>query len=221
LKKTSDEFLAKSAGETFTAKTVLLATGVWNHKPDMPDDIHDAALARGLLRYCPICDGYEITDLPVAVIGTAERGVNEAEFVRSYTKAVTLIAPAGAHELTSAQRLRLDRAEIQRLDGPCLGFALLEKTLEVTVPGNRIEFASVYPALGSDIHSQLAVELGAAVTQEGCLEVDEHQRTTISGFYAAGDVVLGLNQISHAIGEAAVASTAIRNDLAKDGPLRR
>jgi thioredoxin reductase (NADPH) len=177
--------------------------------------------SRGLLRYCPICDGYEITDLPVAVIGTAERGVNEAEFVRSYTKAVTLIAPAGAHELTSAQRLRLDRAEIQRLDGLCLGFALLEKTLEVTVPGNRIEFASVYPALGSDIHSQLAVELGAAVTQEGCLEVDEHQRTTISGFYAAGDVVLGLNQISHAIGEAAVASTAIRNDLAKDGPLRR
>jgi thioredoxin reductase (NADPH) len=187
----------------------------------MPASIHDAALARGLLRYCPICDGYEITDLPVAVIGTGERGVNEAEFVRSYTKAVTLIAPAGAHELTSSQRVRLDRAQIQQRDGPCLGFALLEKTLEVTVPGYRMEFASVYPALGSDIHSKLAVGLGAAVTEEGCLQVDEHQRTTVSGFYAAGDVVLGLNQISHAVGEGAVASTAIRNDLAKGGLFRR
>ena len=35
------------------ARTVLLATGVVNNRPDMPDDVHDEALARGLLRCSP------------------------------------------------------------------------------------------------------------------------------------------------------------------------
>ena len=35
------------------------------------------------------------------------------------------------------------------------------------------------------------------------------------GLYAAGDVVIGLDQISHAMGEGGVAATTIRNDLAK------
>jgi thioredoxin reductase (NADPH) len=51
--------------------------------------------------------------------------------------------------------------------------------------------------------------------------VDAHQRTSIPGLYAAGDVVIGLDQISHAMGEGGVAATTIRNDLAKDAPLLR
>ncbi len=43
--------------------------------------------------------------------------------------------------------------------------------------------------------------------------VDSHQRTDVPGLYAAGDVDLGLDQISHAMGEGSVAATAIRNDL--------
>jgi thioredoxin reductase (NADPH) len=43
----------------------------------------------------------------------------------------------------------------------------------------------------------------------------------VPGVYAAGDVVLGLDQISHAVGEGGVAATTIRNDLAERRPLRR
>ena len=45
-----------------TARSVLLATGVANRRPPMDMDLHDDAMARGLIRYCPICDGYEVTD---------------------------------------------------------------------------------------------------------------------------------------------------------------
>ena len=82
-------------------------------------------------------------------------------------------------------------------------------------------FQSVYPALGSDVHVSLAADLGAAVTSEGCLQVDAHQRTSIAGLYAAGDVVIGLDQMSHAMGEAVVAATTIRNDLAARRPFWR
>ena len=68
---------------------------------------------------------------------------------------------------------------------------------------------------------ELAGKLGAELGEEGSLIVDAHQRTDIEGLYAAGDVVLGLDQLSHAMGEGGVAATTIRNDLAKAEPLRR
>jgi len=82
-------------------------------------------------------------------------------------------------------------------------------------------FDTVYPALGSDPHVLLAQAVGAALGEKGCITVDRHQRTNIPGVYAAGDVVIGLDQISHAMGEGGVAATTIRNDLAARTPLLR
>ena len=67
----------------------------------------------------------------------------------------------------------------------------------------------------------MAEQLGAELAANGCLVTDAHQRTGIAGLYAAGDVVLGLDQISHAMGQGGVAATTIRNDLAKVRPLLR
>jgi thioredoxin reductase (NADPH) len=43
----------------------------------------------------------------------------------------------------------------------------------------------------------------------------------VKGLYAAGDVVHGLDQISHSMGEGGVAATTIRNDLGDEEPLLR
>jgi thioredoxin reductase (NADPH) len=82
-------------------------------------------------------------------------------------------------------------------------------------------FDSIYPALGSRIRSDLAVAAGAAATEDGCLEVDDHQRTSIPGLFAAGDVVKGLDQINNAMGQAGVASTTIRNMLSEQRAIWR
>ena len=58
-------------------------------------------------------------------------------------------------------------------------------------------------------------------SEDDCIVVDSHQRTNLPGLFAAGDVVKGLDQISHAMGEGGVAATAIRNYLAELEPLRR
>ena len=60
--------------------------------------------------------------------------------------------------------------------------------------------------------------VGAELSGDGCITVDSHQRTSVPGLYAAGDVVIGLDQISHAMGEGGVAATTIRNDLVAQQP---
>jgi thioredoxin reductase (NADPH) len=221
LSRDGDLFVARVDGTTIAARSVLLATGVVNNRPPIAPELHDLALARGLLRYCPICDGYEVTDRRVGVIGTREHGFNEAVFLRMYTPHMTLIAPEGEHNLSDAERDRLRELGIAAVDGPCSALRIDGEEIVVPTPGGALRFDSVYPALGSVIRSELAVGLGADASQDGCLVVDDHQRTSIAGLYAAGDVTKGLDQISHAMGEAGVAATTIRNDLAKLRPLVR
>lgn len=216
-----DGFTVHGSGQSWTARSVLLATGVVNNRPPISPEIHDAALARGLLRYCPICDGYEVTDRRVGVIGTDTHGFNEAVFLRMYTPDVTLIAPHGDHALSDEEQARLSELGVQVVNGPCHPLRVEDDRIFVPTPEGELAFDSVYPALGSVIRSELAVKLGAEASEDGCLMVDDHQRTTIPGLYAAGDVAKGLDQISHAMGEAGVAATTIRNDLARSAPILR
>lgn len=165
------------------------------------------------MRYCPICDGYEITDKTVGVIGVGTRSFQEAIFLRSYTRHVTVVSCEDQHRLNGAQIAKLQEIGIKLEPGPVASFEIADDLLVVNTPGARLRFASVYPALGSVVRSELARSLGAALSPEGCVTVDAHQRTSVGGLYAAGDVVDGLDQISNAMGQASVAATAIRNDL--------
>jgi len=201
-----------------TARTVLLATGVANRRPPMDEELHDDALARGLIRYCPICDGYEVTDKRVGVIGSDSHGVAEALFIRSYTADVTLIAPDKALRLKPKDNEKLKEAAIECVDGPAQAVAITGDCIVVDTAEGHYAFDSVYPALGSDTHTQLGEMVGAKLAEDGCFLGDAHQRTSVPGLYAAGDVVHGLDQIGHAMGEGGVAATTIRNDLCTEDP---
>ena len=214
-------FAADHGSGAVIARSVLLATGVSNRRPSMDEALHEDALARGLIRYCPICDGYEVTDRKVAVIGNRDRGAAEAMFMRSYTADVTLIDPDGPVDISPEDRARLAKAGVILVDGPIKLIEPGNSEIHIETAAGRLSFASIYPALGSDTHVQLAEMLGATLSKDNCILVDAHQRASVPGLYAAGDVVKGLDQISHAMGEGGVASTTIRNDLAKAGPLLR
>ena len=211
-----EQFTADWGSGSATAKTVLLATGVTNRRPPMEEALHNEALARGLIRYCPICDGYEVTDKKVGVIGSDSHGVAEALFLRSFTRDVTLIAPHAELDLPTEDHAMLKAAGVVMVDGPAEAVAALDKCIVVDTAEGHFTFDSVYPALGTDTHTQLAEMVGARLDEDGCIGVDARQRSSVPGVYAAGDVVIGLDQISHAMGEGGVAATTIRNDLAKD-----
>ncbi|QZH74491.1 MAG: NAD(P)/FAD-dependent oxidoreductase [Erythrobacter sp.] len=222
LARADDHFIVGTDGGAFTARTVLLATGVFNrHPPGMADDLHDEALERGLLRYCPVCDGYEVIDRRVGVIGTGKHGTAETLFLRGFTRDLTLVSPDSAHELPDECRKELDAAGIDRVAGPCGAYAIRGDRLAVETARGWLSFESVYPALGSDVRSELAQAVGAKVGEGDCIIVDRKQRTSVAGLYAAGDVTIGLDQIGHAMGAAGIAATDIRNMLAAERPLRR
>lgn len=218
LEREAGHFTATWGSGEARARAILLATGVSNRRPPMDEELHDEALSRGLVRYCPICDGYEVTDKRVGVIGSDSHGVAEAIFIRSYTADVTLIAPDKAMRLNAEDSAKLKEAGIDCVDGPAQAVAAADECIVVDTAEGHHGFDTIYAALGSDTHTQLGEMVGAKLSDDGCFLCDAHQRTSVPSLYAAGDVVRGLDQISHAMGEGGVAATTIRNDLCAQDP---
>lgn len=212
LSRQADGFIADVHGESIAAKTVILATGVVDKCPDIVD-IRAATLS-GRLRWCPICDGYEVTDQNVAILSTAKEGLAHALFLRTYTRRITLFVQPEAREFDRTQRLSIERAGIRIVEGRIAQIDVSSArrvTLRVG-SGTEFSFDALYPLLGSDARDELGTRLGAQCG-DGELLVDGHQHTSVSGLYAAGDVVKALNQMSVGMGHAAIAATAIHNSL--------
>jgi thioredoxin reductase (NADPH) len=200
-----------ASGETVRAPYVLIATGV--RDTPLPFAALFDDVQRGLVKICPICDAYEVIGRDVAVVGAGDHGAREALFVRHYTDRVTLLLTGAAEDLTPTRHAELIEAGVE---------VVPERLRDVTIGddmvlafdhggGSTRAFEVVYSALGSTARSELLRNVGAEVNEAGCAIVHRHQRTSIEGLYAAGDVVLGLNQISVAQAEGAIAATDIHN----------
>jgi thioredoxin reductase (NADPH) len=203
-------------GAALRSRTVLLATGVVDIEPDLPDLFH--AVQRGLIRHCPICDGYEVTGENIAVLCPAGDPTTEALFLRTYSSRVTIISTCGPLDLTNERRAELDDAGVAVVESR-IGQVVIEQdriAKLVLQDGRELVFDTIYSALGTIPRADLAHQLGARRCDDGRVVVDDHQMTSVEGFYAAGDIVEGLNQISVAMGHAAVAATAIHNRLGRN-----
>lgn len=210
LERDGDGFIAGLNGRQVRARAVLLATGVTDHHPDLPGV--ERAIERALVRICPICDGYEATGKAVAIIGKDDAGVREAAFLRTYSDRVTLIHVGPPEALTEEDELR--RLKVELIRAPIDNVRLEgDRVTALSWGGNFRVFDMVYSALGTTSNVELARALGARLSDDRCLAVDDHQQTSVPGLYAAGDVVRGLNQIAVAGAEAAIAATAIHNVL--------
>ncbi len=202
---------AEGGERLLEARRVLLATGAVDVEPELPD-LPDA-VRRGLVRYCPICDGHESRDRRIAVIGHGAHGLGEAAFIaRTYSDDVTLLTLGQRLTLGPEEREVAARHRIRLVEEPVTGLDIRDGRIAALRSGGaEHRFEVLYSALGLHYRSELALGLGAEQDASGALLVDEHAQTTVRGLYAAGDIVRGLDQIVVGMGHAAVAATHIHN----------
>jgi thioredoxin reductase (NADPH) len=209
----NDGFAATIGAQVIEARTIILATGSEDVQPDLPQVENN--VRRGLVRHCPVCDAYEVIDRRLGVIGTGSHAFREVRFLRHYTADITLLTLGRTASLSEDERAALSKYGVPVIEhriarintNPATG-AILE-----TDVGKVLEFDALYSALGAHNRSQLGVEVGAAVDAAQAIVVDAHLQSSVPGLYAIGDVVSALNQISVAMGHAAIAATAIHNRL--------
>lgn len=211
IEKDEAGYTARWNGASARARRVVLATGVSDVPPRMP---HLAqALQLGALRYCPVCDGYETRGRAVGIVADHGSDALEAVYLRHFTGRLTVFRVDDDVRFTEAQRRRLDEAGVTLVHEPVSSIRLWDGRVVVRHGTKETRVDSLYAALGTEVHSRLAIALGAEHDDEGYLICDGHHQTTVPGLYAVGDVVQGLNQIAVATGGAAIAAAHIHLHL--------
>lgn len=210
LQRDGEIFVATSAdGREWRARFVLLATGVVDVMPAM--DGLEAGIAAHAVRLCAVCDGYEASDADIAVLAPVDVAIHHAAFLRSFSQRVAAI-PTEAGDPSPECAELAEEAGIELLP-PALALSCDEQGCVVQTEAGERRFDTLYPVLGCEAQSRLGIALGAAVDDNGELVVDAHNQTSVDGLYAIGDVVSALNQISVAMGHAAIAASALHGRL--------
>ncbi len=213
-RRPDDLFVVYLTHEHLWTRHVILCTGVVDRFPVL-SGIEEVAAA-DLLRVCPVCDGYEFTGKCIGVIGNSRRGAKEAAFLRHFSRNVWFIEIAGGQDEPRFNAAIM--ARFHRLPGLAQHVAVSQdrKVFVTMDDGSGHRFDVLYTTLGVDPRTQLAVQLGACLDERGNLVTDSHCRTSVANLYAAGDVVSALDQISVAVGHAAVAAMTVHNALLAD-----
>ena len=209
--KATDHFQILSQDKQFYSRSVILATGVVDKHPGLEN--WDDLVCRGLIRLCPICDAYECKGDKIAVISTKECAFSHARFLRTYFKAVDLYVRPQCN-FSDTELLKFFNSNIHLMQGGYETIFLREdRPVVQSIDGSEHMYDSIYVMLGEARSLELARQVGASVNDEGRLITDGHQRSSVGGLYAVGDLVSSLHQISVATGQAAIAATHIHNRL--------
>jgi len=191
---TGETKVVKTATDTFTARSVILATGSGYRKLGLPKE--EELSGRGV-SWCATCDGFFFRDQHIAVVGGGDSAIEEATFLTRFGSKVSLIH---RRDRLRASKIMQERAfadpkleiiwnaEIESING---AEALESVTLRDTVTGDTrpLDVTGLFIAIGHDPRSELLtgqVELD----ENGYVLVDQPStRTNLRGVFAAGDLV--------------------------------
>lgn len=181
-------------GDTYEAKTVILATGAAYRELGIP---REKELSGYGVSWCATCDGFFFRDLQIAVVGGGDSAMEEANFLTRFASKVYLIHRRDSFK---ASKIMADRAlnnpkievvwnsEVAELHGePKLSGVTLRNTVDGST--SQLDVEGLFIAIGNDPRTDL-VKGQLDLSDDGFIKVDgRSSKTTIPGVFACGDVI--------------------------------
>jgi thioredoxin reductase len=206
-------FRVARAGEPpVRTRAVLLAHGLRYEHPDVPG--MDELWGRSAL-HCPFCDGWEVRDLRLAVLGSGPAGARLARTVAARWSSDVVLFTNGPARL-DGERPALERAGIRVREEPVAalvgsGGSLDRVELDGGPPEER-EAVFVRPRISQP--NDLAEQLGCRLRDDATIAVEEGGRTGVPGVYAAGDAATAsVRSVALAIGSGTRVGASLVIDL--------
>ncbi|MGL4988337.1 MAG: NAD(P)/FAD-dependent oxidoreductase [Cetobacterium sp.] len=218
---TTEYKIVKTDKESFTAKTVIIASG-WakNGSKKLPGEVE--YLGKGV-SYCATCDGAFTRNMTVSLFGKGTEIAEEALFLTKYSKEIHMFITDEKEECEDETMATLKANEKVKIH---LSTKLLEikgeefveevVVEEAGVPTTyKSQFAFLY--LGTKSLKELYGEV-STLDDSGYIITNESMHTSISGIFAAGDVrSKAIRQVTTATSDGTIAALeAIKYVLKKE-----
>jgi thioredoxin reductase (NADPH) len=205
-------FRAKGQSEVYTAKRVLLATGLTH----LPPDIQGVRECLGKsLFFCKDCDAFRVQDKRIVIIGHSNEAADYALAMLAYSSSVMLATNGRPPRWDGLRAEWLAEYHIMiRQEAICMVDHEEGRLRRLTFEqGEELLVDAVFTSRGDVFHSELAEEAGAALDAMGQVVVDADMKTSVKGLYAAGCLTPANCQLIIAAGQGATAAQAINRDL--------
>jgi thioredoxin reductase (NADPH) len=182
------------SGNTYLAKSVILATGSGYKKIGLPKE--ETLSGRGV-SYCATCDGFFFKEQAIAVVGGGDSALEEATFLTRFASKVYLIHRR--NELR-ASRIMQQRAQ----NDPKIEFVWNSQVIDIlgeekvtgvrikdTVTGDErnLELTGLFVAIGHVPRSELLIGQIDLDSNGYVKTQSESTKTNIEGVFACGDLV--------------------------------
>lgn len=215
-----EHFRVTASGEngeerTFECRRLLLATGLKDVTPNCPGfrELYGASV-----HHCPDCDGYEVIDKRVVVLGRGNETVGFTLSLLTWTEKLVVVTDGPKDEMDYELRAKLARFDIPIIKK---GIAALEGDFENCrlervrlSDGDAIECDALFFNLGTFPSTDFHLKLGCRLDPEcGLIAVDDKQQTSVKGVYAAGDITPRSQLAVVAASEGAMAAIQIHKSL--------
>ncbi|MEY4639597.1 MAG: hypothetical protein RLY13_595 [Actinomycetota bacterium] len=181
-------------GQTFEAKTVILATGAAYRELGLP---REKDLSGRGVSWCATCDGFFFREKTIAVVGGGDSAMEEANFLTRFASKVYLIHRRDSFKASKIMQERalnnpkievIWNSEVAELKGEV---NLTGVELRNTVDGStsHMDLDGLFIAVGNDPRVWL-VEDQVELTPEKFIKVEgRSSKTSLPGVFACGDVI--------------------------------
>jgi len=195
------KFIVKTLNHEYVAKTVILSTGS-NRKTLNIKGIKEFE-GKGV-SYCATCDAFFFRGKDVAVLGSKEYALHEAETLLSVANSVTMLTNGEKPVEKRLEGLNVEEKKIRELRGN-------NNIEEIEFEDNtKKKIDGVFVAIGTASSSDLARKLGVKIEEKtNNIIVNEKMETNMKGLYACGEAVGGTLQIAKAVYEGMVAGMSV------------
>jgi thioredoxin reductase len=165
-------------GDRFSARRLLVATGLRDELPDIPG--LRERWAPDVL-HCPCCHGYEVRDERLAVIGQSPDAVRYAQIIRQWSDDVTLVIPDKS--LNDTHRTQLTARTIDVVEGDVTRLRTENDRLSGIEmhDGRFVPSAAVFVPSRLVPNNALLIALGCAIDEDGWMATGPNGHTGVPG----------------------------------------
>ncbi len=210
--RTSDAFTISTAhNATFTTKKILFATGVRDVMPPLEGFSECWGIS---VLHCPYCHGYEVKKQSIGILANGNTAYELCTLIRHWAGTLTLYTNGPA--LLSNEQIELIKT---------LNVTIVEKEIKalkheegylkniIFADGSAHSVSTIFSRVIHHQHCSLPLDLGCTLDEQGYIEVDAFQKTSVEGIFAAGDNTTPFRTVSLAVSAGTKAGASINKEL--------
>jgi len=203
--------ITTETNKIFSAKKILFATGIKDCMPDIPGFSEAWGIS---VIHCPYCHGYEFRGQNTGILANGEMVFEFCKLINHWTKKLTIFTNGPAtfnqeiHNKLTDLNITIVENEVKRIEHDEGNIKNL-----IFADQSSCELDALYARIPFEQHSKIPEIMGCTITEAGYIQIDEFQKTSVPGIFAAGDNTTMFRALTMALSAGSKAGAIINHEL--------